>query len=568
MPNLTSLFRNHWSFWLVLCIYLSVVAFLPIQAHAAINDDWIYTRTVEIFLETGQIQILNMSVASLLFQAAWGSIFAWAFSDSLGIFGALRLATLSMVVLSSFFLEHLLNELAISSPWRALGVAAYLFQPIGFALTFTFMTDMYLTSMLLIALSLFVSGFRRGTLNWFTLSGSIVTGLAYLVRQPAVFFLASILVWMILSRHVTFNRRSLQALILVTAPAMLIMALYQYWLVYVHGVPIWQTVFTSVLEYINPLGFLIFGFKFLLVSIIYLGLFALPFTLATLPSLRSAFSKPDRTLLFFLVYFIVLWLAITFQGMRMPYLPHFLNRNGLGPSDLVVGIPPLITVSQLLWLSVLVFLNTLLFIPLVYRLASRKEFSTLLLFVITGQIVAALLPSLVSDNNLTPGLERYLLPALPTIITLVLLALPGERTSQALSWGVILLLAGFSWAGTHDMLQLHQKIWETGSQANQLGIKNQHLDAGASWDGYHLFDNSLPGVIPSQTPRYEVIIETPIEPITVSAPTWWHRLWAPQTDSQYIVSGAPLAGFETIYQTCYYSLLRQKEITLYLLRRP
>jgi len=573
MPNIPFSFKNHWPFIAVLAAYLLIAALLPIQARAAINDDWIYTKTVEHFLQTGQIKILNMSVASLFFQALWGSLFAWLFSGLLGIFGALRLSTLTLVAISSFFLNFLLCELEIPRSWRALGVAAYLFQPVGFVLTFTFMTDMQLTAMLLIALALFVAGFRRGALNLYTLAASIVTGLAYMVRQPAILFLASVLFWMFLAGQIPLTRRGWFNLVLAAGPAGFIIAGYQYWLIYIHGVPIWQTVFASIFPSLNLLAAGVFGLKFLVIALIYLALFALPLTLAALPGLLALLRKPNTILLFLIACFVILWLALTIQGMRMPYIPHFLNRNGLGPSDLVVGIPPLLSVSQLIWPSIFVFLNGIVLIILLSRLTIRFDLPALFLIILAGQIAAALLPSLASGDSMidgynTPGLDRYLLPAMPVVIISVMLVSKRLKSSKLLAWGVVFLFAVFSLAGTHDSLQLHAKIWDLGVTANQMGIENTHLDAGASWDGYYLFDNSLPGIIPAKTPRYNLTYEPSSEPLVVPPPNWWHLLWAPQTDSQVIVSGAPLQGFQLLSQNHFYSWLRLKDIPLYLLRRP
>jgi hypothetical protein len=84
-----------------------------------------------------------------------------------------------------------------------------------------------------------------------------------------------------------------------------------------------------------------------------------------------------------------------------------------------------------------------------------------------------------------------------------------------------------------------------------MGIVNTRLDAGAAWDGVHLYEYSRDNAIPVQTPYG----------------AWWLHVFAPATDSSYVVAGAPLEGYVVVRQDEYSSWLQPKPVYLYLLRR-
>ena len=83
---------DHWGHGLLRLMLLLV----PLLVPAAVGDDWVYARSVEILLREGRLHILDLSVVTLVFQIAWGSLFATLFGLS---FGVLRLSTFVMTML-------------------------------------------------------------------------------------------------------------------------------------------------------------------------------------------------------------------------------------------------------------------------------------------------------------------------------------------------------------------------------------------------------------------------------------------------------------------------------------
>ena len=56
----------------VLACFALTPLLVPMLVPAAVGDDWVYARSVEILLREGRLHILDLSVVTLLFQVAWG----------------------------------------------------------------------------------------------------------------------------------------------------------------------------------------------------------------------------------------------------------------------------------------------------------------------------------------------------------------------------------------------------------------------------------------------------------------------------------------------------------------
>lgn len=163
-----------------------------------------------------------------------------------------------------------------------------------------------------------------------------------------------------------------------------------------------------------------------------------------------------------------------------------------------------------------------------------------------------MLPASFAFRNWTISLDRYLLPILPFGIVLTLWALRDVRLVTPFAWIVIAAYAALAVAGTRDFLVFQDATWALARQANAMGIPNERLDAGSSWDGYHLWEYSQANGIVARTNKGP----------------WWVYLFAPATDSSYVVSGSRLRGYHLVVRIPYSSWLERRPLYLYLLRRP
>jgi hypothetical protein len=297
----------------------------------------------------------------------------------------------------------------------------------------------------------------------------------------------------------------------------------------------------------------------------YLGLFALPIAAGSLIALvrLARFHSPLGWIIF------NAWTALIVAGLaifgrpgawparaRMPYIPQFLGPNALGPGDLRGGRAPLTGETFQNWATGICAAASLLFVLALCRNvrapATRDRAGAgLLLTIGLWQVFGALPPSY-HFRNWTVSVDRYLVPLLPFAVCLGLWALRDVRMILPLSWVVVAAFGVVAVAGTRDFLVFQQATWNFAREANALGIPNTKLDAGSSWGGYHLWEYSNAHHIPARTP---------------SPRPWWDNLFAPATDSSYVIASGGVEGYTAIYEYKYSSWLQGKPQYLYLLRR-
>lgn len=553
-----------WIIAVVACFALTPLL-VPILVPAAVGDDWVYARSVEILLRDGRLHILDLSVVTLVFQIAWGSLFATLFGLS---FGVLRLSTFVMTMLGGVACYGLCRELEITPRVSALAAAAYLFNPLTFVLAYTFMSDPHFTALLVIATYGYVRGLRcdrpdRAAL----LFGSAAAACAFLVRQQGALIPAAVIVALLAQRRLHRDRESLRLVLRIAALPAIAIAGYYLWLVFIHGVPHEQTSFTqSVISAGWEQSLLLVG-RMTFIEAMYLGLFTLPVALATLGVVTRIVRIRSSW-----VWCIVLgWAVMLLAGLRhfnsgdanhplmprMPYIAQYVGPNGLGPTDLLGGREWIVSWQALDLLTALCVVASLLFVlVLVHQIprpgsADPSRTSAGLVLVISLGQVAGVLPPSFHFRNWIVSVDRYLLPMLPLALCLGFWALRGLRPSFGAAWVVVAISALISIAGTRDFLELQNGTWEVARAAIDSGIPMTALDAGAAWDGYALYDYSTTHRLAPQTP---------------DGP-WWTNLFAPATTSDYVVATAPLDGYQEIGHLEVPNWLDARPTFIYLLQR-
>src|SRR4051794_15106827 len=132
----------------VFVCYSAAALFIPTFAPVSISDDWTYTRSVEYLINDHRIHILSVAAATQIFQLFWGAIFAEVFGMT---FGALRLSTVVVVGLGGLALFGLCRELGVNRARSALGTAVFLFNPVLFPITYSFMSDPHFIGVLVVS---------------------------------------------------------------------------------------------------------------------------------------------------------------------------------------------------------------------------------------------------------------------------------------------------------------------------------------------------------------------------------------------------------------------------------
>ena len=541
---------------LVFAVFLLSMFVIPTFSNVPVGDDWVYTRSVEMLVEEGRLEILDLSVVTLVFQVLWGALFS-PFEVS---FPSTRLSTIALVLLITAALYALCRDMSISRQRSALGAAIYLFNPLTFGLTFTFMTDPHFTALLVISAWLYIRGLRPWQISPRTvLLASAIASFAFLVRQQGILIPAAVGVFLLSAGQSRPNAEGARMAALVAGLPGLTIVLYYAWLFLIHGAPEQQGAFLDEMIGAGTRESRILVSRMIYIALAYTGFFVLPITLAavsTLRSLRVPGSWSGRIL-------AVAWLsaliagAIVFiqAGRYMPYIPQYAGPQGIGPTDLHGGRPWLLNGQALTLLTLVTLISSAMFILIVAiqlsdQAPTGSASASLLCVIGSWQFIGALPPSF-HFRNWIISVNRYLLPLVPISIVLLLWALNGKKIVLPIAWTSSAVIAAFSIIGTRDFLVFQHATWQMAEKAVDSGVPLVQLDAGASWDGYHLYDYSLEHDIDQRTP----------------GGPWWTDLFGPATDSTYVVSTRVLPEHRVIRQAPFSSWMDGDTRTMYLLRK-
>lgn len=566
-------------------LYLLALLIIPVMTPVAIGDDWVYARSVEILINEGRVRILDLSVVTLVWQVLWGGLFAAILGPT---FGAMRLSTVVITGIAGIACYGACRQIGANRGRAALGAALYLFNPLLFSISYSFMSDAHFVGLLTISTFFYLRGLRPDHPSIpFTLLGAFVAGLAFLERQQGALIPLAVVTYLLLSGRMRLSRAGLDLFAQVVAVPAAMTILYYLWFRFIHGIPKAQVDFLQKVIDTGVGGALLLAGRLAVIEVAYIGLFLLPLTLAVslaLPHLLRAM-RPLGWAAFALWTAFIVGSGIVFwqSGRRMPYIPHYLAPYGLGSYDLRGGRPWLIEQRGMDIATIVTALGALLVglllcvglstlwrrraLPVQNAIEQRSDNEAITARAGAGLTLAlafwqiiGVLPQSFTFQNWTfrgynaPSLDRYLLPLLPLAVILLLWAIREVRVILPAAWILALGMAIFSIVGTRDFLVFHTAVWDLARQLNREGVPNTMIDAGAGWDGYQLYDYSVANNITT----------------SVAAP-WWIGLFAPADTADYIIAGAPRDDFSDRYQSIgqieYSTWLNPEPTYLYILRR-
>ncbi|HOS04295.1 MAG TPA: hypothetical protein PKZ01_14545, partial [Candidatus Hydrogenedentes bacterium] len=104
----------------------------------ALNDDWVYAKAVQSFLDTGRFQQHPYAASIAVGMQLYGSVWAKAFGFS---YTVLRLSTLSCLVLCLWAIARCAVAMGMSRATALVCSGLVVCNPIVINLSYTFMTD-------------------------------------------------------------------------------------------------------------------------------------------------------------------------------------------------------------------------------------------------------------------------------------------------------------------------------------------------------------------------------------------------------------------------------------------
>jgi len=556
----------------VVAAYWATVAVLP-RVDVPVGDDWVYARTVERFLHGHGFHILDATVATFVLQALWGTAVTAVAGFS---YVTLRLSTVALAGMGGVALYGLCRTLGASRRWSAVAAAAWLFNPLAYVLSNTFMSDASFAGLVVAATLLYVRGLCRDReAPRLVVAASAVAAAAFLFRQQGALVPAAVVGFLLVTGRARLDRAGRATLARVVAVPVVTVVGYVAWLRLVHGVPTSQAMFTEELGLVWRAATPRLLVQLVVVMVLYCGLVVLPVAASAagrLPALVRAFPRRGWRLTGPLATLAVAGaVGFALVGRYMPYVPQYLAPWGIGPADLSGGRPPVAGRWLFVALTVAVAAAAVIAAVALGRRVGQgdpgpvggdghggrgtRAGAGLVSAVLVGQ-AGGVLPPTFHFQNPVPGailtitLDRYLLPLLPLALALVVWALAGMRLPAWPAWAVTAVLAAVSVAGTHDFLVFQRSTWDLATATNRAGVDAHHLDGGAQWDGVHLYQDGV-----------EVPDPLPDRP-------WWVNLFAWTDDSTYVVSTVPLPGYVEVRRVPYDTWLPPADQALLLLRRP
>ena len=538
--------------WLLLA-WTAAVALVDPRGDFPLNDDWAYALAVRRLLEDGVFRPPDWAAPTLLSQALWGALASLpaGFSHT-----ALRLSALALGGLAVVGVYLLGRELRAPRAVARLAALTLAAGPVFFALAHTFMTDVPFVACAVVALLGFARYLLRGADRDLAL-GAAASLAAVLCRQTGLVLPLAFAVAALLAGRGAPRQRWPRALL----PLALCggaLGLLGWWLAVAGDSAQRLGVGDVMLAWRlrgNPPALLRFLSGNLLLALLYCGLFLAPLALRLAPVWRRRWTRPAWNDALSLATLATAALTLWSWGRHMPLRGNVLITSGVGPVTLhdwyILGLPHDGPLPAAFWIAVtgVALLGAALLAAqlgaaaaAVWRPAGAAERAqrgarALLLLAAAGYLSVVILVS---------PFDRYYLPLVAMLAPL--LAAPGAaaagagRAPRLAAAALLLALAGFSIAATHDYLAWNRARWQGLRQLTEVdGISPRRIDGGAEFNGLHLF-----------APDYR---KQPKK-------SWW---WV--ADDEYMLGMGPLPGYALLRRYPYARWLPPGEAEIQVLRR-
>jgi hypothetical protein len=514
----------------------ALLAWAPVEV--PIIDDWTYAWSVEHFLHTGELRMLEWSAHYPLAQILWGTLFSRLLGFS---FVALRLSTLVLAWAGLLAFYGTLRELGMKPVLAGLGTLLLWCNPVFFVLSHSFMTDIPFVSTMNAVIFFYVRWVKRGRI-WDLSLGSVAALLAFLIRQPGAALALIPLAYLLLARVAGGEHRALpwsQAIWLLVP--FLGVGLTLWWIHAVHGETRVALEKGQMLRLIFAIDRWVWVYaRELLHALVHLGL-------VLWPLVWMAFGRVStRALAGASAAMAVLSGLVLWQEDALPNpLGIMLTWDELGLArELIAGQ---IAHRQLpRWgqgvvlgvaLSAAVGLMAALWDGLRgWPHGGRRPGTVLLL------------------NGLLQGLlfealwlyyDRYYLPLLPGLTALLVARLRPTKGVLTVGMAGVLLWGTMAVTGTIDQFRYHQTVMEARDWLLRHGVAAVHIDAGYALTGWWLYAHA-----PSGPPSRGREPHVPWVPVGLCCPTRL-RMWLNPRIPWSTVFAGPCCGLPPISSMCW-----------------
>ena len=470
------------------------------RADVPVIDDWVYAWSVDHLLRTGQLQVLEFSAIYPIAQVLWGAVFARIAGFS---FGVLRFSTVVLSVIGCAAVYATLRELGCRRSTSLLGAFALALDPVYFALSFSFMTEVPFISVSALALYAYVRAIRRDERGplW---AGGLFAILAFLVRPIGIALPASILPALLWRPD---WRASIKRGALPIVTTMVAMVLLQVGLPRMIGALEWAAVRQDYLRW----WFTIPITDYLKWTINVLFVAAFPFA----PLLLPYGARWPRLLLVGAAALALMAISRVALGELSNPMPDWqtwslqdiaaraMMGGPLGPSAWSLRATPFVSVAGLAAMASL----TIILVNWGGRSSRWDRADSVVLTLAALHI--ALIHVLWLYN------DRYYTVLAPSLAIVGAKALDAEGRAKWIAAALLAVWAAVAVTGTRDMLAFNAACAQAARELEAAGIPPADVDAGYALNGWRLYAHpeNLP---PGADRRYDVPFVTSDRPTRYS----------------------------------------------------
>ena len=488
-PALSAARNREWPvLLLLLAIWIAIWPLIGPRANVPVIDDWVYAWSVEHFLKTGHLQVLDFSAFYPIAQILWGALFARLAGFS---FVALRCSTVVLAAIGCWAVYLTLRELGCRQSTGLLGALALACDPVYFALSFSFMTEVPFVCVSALALYCYVRAMRRNEAKavWF---GCFCAVVAFLVRPIGIVLPLALLAPLVWNRD---SRVLLRRSAVPIFAALILMVSLQLGMPRMLGPLDWAAVRQGYLRWwfmVSMTSYLRWNVEVLFVSVFPLA----PLLLAYAFCRRRALQVGGAAILLAIVTRAALGYFQTPLPNGQTWSLHdiaarMMVGGEVAAREWALRVVPLVTLTGLLAVAALLVISVRGWLP--QNRWSRTQWI----------IVSLAALHLACINALWLYNDRYYVVLAPLVAIVGAQALDLDARAKWVAAVLLLAWSGIAISGTRDMLAFNEAAATLAREVEASGVPRWDIDAGYALNGWDLYAHpeNLP---PGADRRYQV----------------------------------------------------------------
>ncbi|MEP7170264.1 MAG: glycosyltransferase family 39 protein [Bacteroidota bacterium] len=528
---------------LLLLIWIGITVAVNPRGDFPINDDWSYSKPVYHLTHEGKFIMGDWPGMTLFSQVLWGTFFCKIFGFS---FNILRLSTMLSSFMSTFLVFFLIKGITLDKNLSFFMALVWVFNPIFFLLSFTFMTEVHFLFFSLLTLFFYFKYFGTKNTSYLVI-GAFFALIATLTRQlgiilPFAFGIAQFVI----------SKKNIKNFVFSFVPFivnLLVLYLYLFWLHVTHNLPNSFDKGGHLMEFFQKNDFSFFYSRLGLV------LFFLSFLFTPAIFFFIPYIKKDgfKRRIIFVIAAVVILIPAMYSAWDLFPCGNTFHIGGLGPrllKDTCHGenLFPVFSESILNGIRITCMISLIILMTfLISRISGIKNYfkdissSPVRLIKLCSlfAFICYLGFTIFSPNYF----DRYCLPLI-LFLLIVIVPVNGKILfKKSLPGMIALIIFGFfNILLTHDYFSWNRTRWEALNYLmKEKNIKPDQIDGGFEFNAWFLS-------------------ETGIFPDPSTGKSWWFVI-----KDDYVISSGDISGFKKIKEFSYHRYVPAGKDFIYIL---